>query len=102
MIETNRRAILAATMLVCWGKVQSANSVIHLIVEQVTDLSADLKQISDTDTAMRLQSGRGDEGKRGGSGLDSREPKAAMIKPRDMYEPDLHLDTLRLKSRNFR
>jgi hypothetical protein len=29
-------------------------------------------------------------------------PKAAMIKPRDMYEPDLHIDTLTVKARNFR
>ena len=43
VFETNRRAILGATMLGCRGKVQSANGVIHLIVEQVRDLSADLK-----------------------------------------------------------
>ena len=24
------------------------------------------------------------------------------IKPRDMYEPDLHIDTLKVKARNFR
>jgi error-prone DNA polymerase len=89
-------------MLGCCGKVQSANGVIHLIVEQVVDLSADLKRIAGLDAALRVQSGRGDDAKRGGNGLDSREPKAAMIKPRDMYEPDLHIDTLRLKSRNFR
>ena len=89
-------------MLGCRGKVQSANGVIHLIVEQVVDLSAGLKKISGLDAALRLQPGRGDEAKHGGNGLDSREPKAAMTKPRDMYEPDLHIDTLRLKSRNFR
>jgi error-prone DNA polymerase len=82
--------------------VQSANGVIHLIVEQVVDSSADLKKIPGLNAALLLQSGRGDEAKRGGSGLDRREPKAAMIKPRDMYEPDLHIDTLRLKARNFR
>jgi error-prone DNA polymerase len=102
VFEANRRSILSATMLGCRGKVQSANGVIHLIVEQVADLSADLKKISELDAAFRIQSGRGDEAKRGGSGLDSREPKAAVIKPRDMYEPDLHIDTLKLKSRNFR
>jgi hypothetical protein len=30
-----------------------------------------------------------------GSGLDSREPRSPMIKPRDIYEPDLHIDTIR-------
>jgi hypothetical protein len=32
----------------------------------------------------------------------SREPKPPIIKPRDMYVPDLPIDTLRLKARNFR
>ena len=51
VFETHRRAILSATMLGCRGKVQSANGVIHLIVEQVVDLSADLKKISGLDAA---------------------------------------------------
>jgi hypothetical protein len=38
----------------------------------------------------------------GSGGLDSREPKLPPIKPRDMYEPDLHIDTLKGKARNFR
>jgi error-prone DNA polymerase len=89
-------------VLGCRGKVQSASGVIHLIVEQVVDLSADLKRISGLDGDFRIQPGHGDEAKRGGGGLDSGEPKAAVVKPRDMYEPDLHIDTIRLKSRNFR
>jgi hypothetical protein len=43
---------------------------------------------------------RGDEAKHGG--LDSREPKVPISKPRDMYEPDLHIDTLKIRARNFR
>ena len=41
-------------MLGCRGKVQRANGVIHLIVEQVDDLSADLKGVSGIDGAFRL------------------------------------------------
>lgn len=41
------------------------------------------------------------EAKRGGSS-DDREPKVGMTKPRDIYVPDLHIDTLKVKSRNFR
>jgi hypothetical protein len=33
---------------------------------------------------------------------DSREPKTPVIRPRDMYLPDLHIDTLKVKARNFR
>jgi len=76
--------------------------VIHLIVDHVIDLSAELKLISGLDGPFPLTPGRGDEAKHGGSGLDSREPKALAVAPRDMYEPDLHIDTLKLKARNFR
>jgi len=102
VFEKNRRAILGATMMGCRGRVQAANNVIHLIVEEVANLSADLKLISGLDAAFPLAAGRGDEAKTGGSGGDSREPKPPIAKPRDMYVPDLHIDTLKLKARNFR
>jgi error-prone DNA polymerase len=101
VFERNRRAILNASMFGCRGKVQHADNVIHLIVEHVADLSAGLKAISGLDRAFPLAAGRGDEAKHGGSGSDSREPKP-INKPRDMYTPDLHIDTIKLKARNFR
>jgi error-prone DNA polymerase len=84
-------------MLGCRGKVQHASGVTHLVVEHVIDLS----DVSGLDDAFPLHPGRGDEAKRGGSGSGSREPKA-ISRPRDMYEPDLHIDTLKVKARNFR
>ena len=101
VFEQHRRAILGATMLGCWGRVQSADGVIHLIVDRVNDLSAQLKTVSNLEDGFPLTAGRGDDAKRGGSGLDSREPKPP-IKPRDMYEPDLHIDSLKIRARNFR
>jgi error-prone DNA polymerase len=101
VFEQNRRTILNASMLGCRGKVQHANDVIHLIVEQAVDLSTDLKAVSGLDAPFHLAAGRSDEPKNGDSGIDSREPKP-IVRPRDMYEPDLHLGTIKLKSRNFR
>jgi error-prone DNA polymerase len=97
VFEQHRRAILGATMLGCWGRVQSADGVIHLIVDRVSDLSSQLKTVCDVEDGFLLCAERGDEAKHGGSGLDSRERK-----PRDMYEPDLHIDTLKMRARNFR
>jgi error-prone DNA polymerase len=102
VFEKNRRAILVASMFGCRGKVQKANGVIHLIVEEVVDLTANLKRVSGLDGVFPLQAGRGDEAKGGGSGTDSRDPKAPIIKPRDMYVPDHRIDTLKVRSRNFR
>jgi error-prone DNA polymerase len=87
-------------MLGCWGRVQSADGVIHLIVDRVNDLSAQLKTVSGLATAFQVSAGRGDDAKHGGSGLDSREPKRP-VRPRDIYEPDLHIDTLKVRARNF-
>jgi error-prone DNA polymerase len=101
VFEENRRVILGATMLGCRGWVQSANGVIHLIVESVRDLSAHLKTVSGLATAFPLSAGRGDDAKHGGSGLDNREPKPP-VRARDIYEPDLHIDTLKVGARNFR
>jgi error-prone DNA polymerase len=101
VFEGNRRTILAATMLGCRGKVQKANDVIHLVVEHVRDLTAYLREISGLETPFPLVSSRGDEAKGGGSGADSRERKP-ITRPRDMYEPDLHIDTLKVSARNFR
>lgn len=67
----------------------------------MVDLTPDLKTVSGRDAAFPLVPGRGDEAKHGGSGSDSREPKP-ITKPRDMYVPDLHIDTLKLRARNFR
>jgi error-prone DNA polymerase len=101
VFENNRRTILSASMLGCRGKVQRASGVIHLIVESVSDLTADLKRVSGLDAAFPLVAGRSNEARHGG-GSDSREGKPLQPKPRDIYVPDLHIDTLKLKSRNFR
>ena len=101
VFEQHRRAILGATMLGCHGRVQSADGVIHLIIDRVNDLSSQLKTVSGLEDGFPLSAGRGDEAKHGGSGLDSREPKPP-IKPRDMYELDLHIDPTKIRARNFR
>ena len=43
---------------------------------------------------------RGDEAKGGGSGPDSRAPRP-ITRPRDMYEPDLHIDTPEAEGEEF-
>jgi len=99
VFEKNRRTILRASMLGCRGKVQRANGVTHLIVESTVDLTADLRTVSGLDTPFPLAAGRGDEARHSGGG-DSREPKS-ISKPRDMYDPNLHIDELKIRARNF-
>ncbi len=101
VFEQNRRSILGASMLGCRGRVQHASGVTHLIVEQVSDLSSELRRVSGIDGAFPVNGGRGDDAKRGGSGDDSRDPKP-IVRPRDMYEPDMHIESLKVRARNFR
>jgi error-prone DNA polymerase len=101
VFEANRGIVLGASMLGCRGKVQREGEVIHLIVEHVRDLSPDLKRISGIDGPFPLSPARGDEAKYSSS-PDSRENQPLAPQSRDIYVPDLHIDTLKLKARNFR
>jgi error-prone DNA polymerase len=67
---------------------------------EARDLSSDLKLVSGLDGPFPLQPGRRDEARYGG-GSDSREQKQ-IARPRDLYEPDRHIETIKIKARNFR
>jgi error-prone DNA polymerase len=89
--------------MACRGRVQKANSVVHLVAEHLIDQPDFLNGLGGRDEAFTLPAGRCDEVRHGGgAGLDSLEPKAPAIKPRDIFIPDLHIDTLNVKARNFR
>jgi error-prone DNA polymerase len=89
--------------MACRGRIQEANGVVHLVAEHPIDQTDLLNGLGGRDEAFPLPAGRGDEARHSGSaGLHSREPKAPAIKPRDIFIPDLHIDTFNVKARNFR
>jgi error-prone DNA polymerase len=100
LFEKQRRAILAAQMMACRGKVQHGSGVIHIIAEHVIDQSDMLRGISGMDQNLALAAGRGDQAKNGG-GPDPRETQDPRKMP-DSYVPDAPIDTIKLKARNFR
>jgi error-prone DNA polymerase len=102
LFDKQRKIILGAQIMACRGKVQSVSGVIHVVAEYLIDQTELLNGVGGKDEAFMLPAGRGDEAKHGGSGLDSREPKLPTIRPRDIYVPDMHIDTLKVKARNFR
>jgi error-prone DNA polymerase len=103
LFDKQRRVILGAQMLTCRGRVQAANGVIHLIAEHLVDQSPLLRKIGGSDEPLLVPAGRGDEAVHGGGGgVDSRETKAFNHAARDIYIPDLHIDILNVKARNFR
>jgi error-prone DNA polymerase len=48
-----------------------------------------------------LRHGRGDQVTHAGGGPDPRELPPKGLRTRDIYVPDLHIDTIKVKSRNF-
>jgi error-prone DNA polymerase len=99
LYEKQRQVILTANMLGVEGRVQREGQVVHIVADKLIDFSSRLSSISEQEAPFRLPHGRGDEFHHGSGGTDSRDrpPRA-----RDIYIPDLHIDTLKLKPRNFR
>jgi error-prone DNA polymerase len=44
----------------------------------------------------------GDQVRHGGSGPDPRETPPRGLRTRDIYIPDLHIDSIKVKTRDFR
>lgn len=102
LFERRRRIVLGASMMAINGKIQREGAVVHLVAQQVFDLSSDLSGLADSDAQFRLPTGRGDEFAHGSpGGPDSRDRSKPAVQPRDIFIPDLHIDTLNVKSRNF-
>ncbi len=102
LFERSRRIALGASMMAINGRIQREGDVVHLVAQQLFDLSNSLNDLADRDVEFRLATGRGDEFAHGSpERADPRETAAAAMKSRDIFIPDLHIDTLKVKSRNF-
>jgi error-prone DNA polymerase len=102
LFEKRRRVVLGSSMMAINGKIQREGDVVHLVAQQLFDLSGDLSGLADRDTGFRLPTGRGDEFAHGSPGSsDSRDRPKPLPEPRDIFVRDLHIDTLKVKARNF-
>jgi error-prone DNA polymerase len=99
LFDRQRRIILGAQMMACRGRVQCASGVIHLIAEHLIDQTELLNSVDGRESFIR-PAGRGDQARHPG-GPDPRE-NVPIKKARDIYVPDLHIETLNVKARNFR
>ena len=101
LFEKRRRVVLGASMMAINGRIQREGDVVHLVAQQLLDLSGDLSGLADRNMEFRLPSGRGDEFAHGSAGSGDSRDRAPPPKPRDIFVPDLHIDSLKIKSRNF-
>lgn len=63
--EKYRRALLGASMVGIYGRIQREGEVVHLVAHRITDLSDILKSVGEREKPFPLPHGRGDEFHRG-------------------------------------
>jgi error-prone DNA polymerase len=105
LFEQQRRIVLSAAMMGVRGKVQKEGDVIHVIAEELEDLSHELRSIGGLDFPHRT--GPGDGAKSGG--YDPRERKPESPKARNLFHPPFRpkpyepeeQDSIKIKSRDF-
>jgi error-prone DNA polymerase len=100
LYEKQRRIILTASLLGVDGRIQREGDVVHLIAYRLFDHGRDLASLSGRQEAFPLPHGRGDEFHLGPSSPDPRDAPPKGVKARDIFIPDLHIDTIKQKTRD--
>ena len=102
LFERQRRLVLTTAMMAVQGRIQREGDVVHLVAQRLADLTPELDSVGEREGAFPLPHGRGDEFHRGNPGApDPRSLPPRGFQPRDLYEPDSHIETIKLKTRNF-
>lgn len=86
LFERRRRVLLGSSMMAINGCIQREGEVVHLVAQQLFDLSSDLSGLADRDQSFTLPFTRADHFTHGG-GPDPRESPKRAVKPRDIYVP---------------
>ncbi len=106
VFQMQRRVILSAGMIACRGRVQREGDVIHVVTEQLIDLTGLLRSVGQRGGTFPVTHGRGDQATHGG-GPDARENGraggAGAARVRDIFIPDLRLGSgIKVPTRDFR
>jgi error-prone DNA polymerase len=101
VFEKHRGIILGAPMFAVRGRIQREGEVAHLVTHHLTDMSAELVGIGQRDNPFPIPHGRGDEFHSGSPTPDPRGVPTRGLAARDIYIPDLYIDRLRVKPRDF-
>jgi hypothetical protein len=101
LFDKLRRTILGSQMMVCRGRLQPASGVIHIIAELLIDQTDLLNNVGGANETFTLPAGRGDEAPTSRRTRSSRR-RSDQEGPGHLYIPDLRIDTLAVKARNFR
>ncbi|TGR37978.1 DNA polymerase III subunit alpha, partial [Mesorhizobium sp. M1C.F.Ca.ET.195.01.1.1] len=89
-------------MVAVRGRIQREGGVVHLVARKISDLSTELASVGEREGSFPVPYARGDQIPNGGSGPDPRELPPKGLRSRDIYIPDLHIDNIKVKTRDFR
>jgi len=84
------------------GRIQREGEVVHLVAHRLTDLSDALASVDGRDAAFPLPHGRGDQLHHGSPGLEPRSLPPNGLDARDVHISGLHMDTIKMKTQEFR
>ncbi|QND66624.1 DNA-binding protein [Mesorhizobium loti] len=101
VFERFRRVVLGAGMIGVYGRIQREGEVVHLVAHRLSDLSVDLASVGERDAAFPLPHGRGDEFHHGSPTPDPRGLSKGP-RPRNIIDPYLHIDQIKVKTRDFK
>ncbi|TAY23196.1 DNA polymerase III subunit alpha [Rhizobium ruizarguesonis] len=87
LFEKRRRVVLGSSMMAINGRIQREGEVVHLVAQQLFDLSGDLSGLADRDNDFKLPTGRGDEFAHGSPGGPDSRDRVQPPKPRDIFVP---------------
>jgi error-prone DNA polymerase len=101
LYERQRRVILSAGLMAVHGRIQREGEVVHLVAHRVSDLSESLASVGSRDTTFPLPHGRDDEVHRS-PGVAPRSLPPKDLDTHDTHIPDVPIDTIKVKARDFR
>jgi error-prone DNA polymerase len=99
--EANRRTVMSATMLAIRGKVQREGIVIHLVAEQITDLTPWLREVGELELPRMTMPG---DGATHGGEIDPRDRLQPRQRALESWPPRRSLkapDLIPVRSRDF-
>ena len=103
LFERRRPLVLSASMMAARGRVQREGAVVHLVADELTDLTALLRGVGQLDRAFPVPHGRGDGAAHPGSPDVRGEAGAGVRRARGIYAADRPTgEGIRVPTRDFR
>jgi error-prone DNA polymerase len=99
LYDRQRRIVHSSHMMAVYGRVQREGDVVHLVAHRLTDLTGDLASIGECGATPQMPALHSEHVK-----PDAHPASRDLLgsRTRDIFIPDLHIDQLKIKARDFK